>query len=474
MKRWTIRIVLLALIGAACYGAFRLVQQMPQRQQQVATAVVRRGDVVVRSFARGELRAVRSITLSAPNLNGQVQVTKLAAVGSLARPRDLIVAFDDSEVLSRLEEKELELEQIDEQVKKAKADLAIRNNQDQVELLKTRYAVRRAELEVKKNELLSSIDAKKNSLNLEESKRRLQQLESDIKSRQEQAQAELAVLVERKNKSTLERAREKQRLAQVRLVAPMGGLVAIKQNRSGNFYFGQALPDIREGDQLQPGAQVADVLDLSELEVVAKVSELDRANLREGQDVFIRLDAIPNKTFNGKIKSLSGTAVANIFSSDPGKKFDVVFSVDMPALLKALGAKPEQVQKMLARPTAVPAATDAAEAKLPPAPEDDTQLDVLLRPGLLVDVEIIVEKIPDAIHLPMQAVFERDRKPVVFVRNGERFDERVIKPLKRSESTMVVAEGVKAGDLVAMADPNAKQKKTDKQGGAMSVMPGSK
>ena len=36
----------------------------------------------------------------------------------------------------------------------------MRNNQDQVELLKSRYSVRRAELEVKRNELLADIDKK--------------------------------------------------------------------------------------------------------------------------------------------------------------------------------------------------------------------------------------------------------------------------------------------------------------------------
>ena len=105
------------------------------------------------------------------------------------------------------------------------------------------------------------------------------------------------------------------------------------------------IPDIREGDQVQPGMPVADVLDLSELEIVAKIGELDRANLNEGQDVNIRLDAIGDKTFHGKIKSMSGTASANIFSGDPGKKFDVVFSLDMKELLvrpgREAGADPK-------------------------------------------------------------------------------------------------------------------------------------
>src|SRR5262249_39687315 len=232
----------------------------------------------------------------------------------------------------------------------------------QVELLKARYSVRRAELEVKRNELLADIDAKKNLLNLEESRRRLKQLESDVKSRQEQALAELAVLQEKRNKSMIDVGREKQRIAQCKLLSPITGLVSIRQNR-GSFMgsFGQQVPDIREGDTLQPGAPVADVLDLSEMEIIAKVGELDRANLREGQEVKFVLDAVPDKTFRGKIKGMSGTATANPFGGDPAKKFDVLFSVDMKELMSGLGAKPDQIQRVLD--------TAAKNAKKAPPPQ---------------------------------------------------------------------------------------------------------
>jgi multidrug resistance efflux pump len=649
-KKVLLRASIVVAVLAAGWGSYRLVRQIPERQREVPTTRVRRGDVVVRTFSRGELRAVRSMTLIAPNLFGTVQVTKLAPLGAFAREGDLVVEFDDAEVLSRLEEKQLELEQIGERIKKAEADLAIRRNQDEVELLRARYAVRRAELEVKRNELLSAIDAKKNILNLEEAKRRLEKLKSDIESRRKQAEAELAVLREERNKAELELAREQQRLRQVKLLAPMSGLVAIRQQRSGFFFAGTQLPDIREGDELRPGMPVVDILDLSELEVVARVGELDRANLHEGQQVLIRLDALPDKTIQGKIKTLSGTASADVYSNDPAKKFDVTFEVDMRELLTALGAKPEQIQRILATaeqnrkrapaqsaglpmmlagmfgpggpmaaagpggggggtaggfgpaaargpggfpqgagafpgggfpgpggpegpagarrpgggafftqmlarlpeeqrkkveealkkelqgkkledlepeerravfqklreqmggifpgrppgggppgqapggaeqaPGAGPPArafgegnellrlasrsgasqfSDAqlANAKLPPPPEEDSQLDVLLRPGLLADVEIIVERIPNAIHIPIQCVFEKDNRPIVYVKVGNRFEERAIKPLKRSENTMVVAEGLTEGEVVALADPTAKpgQRKTEPAGG---------
>ena len=143
MSKIIIRLIILGVIVGAAWGGYRFMQQMPERQQTVATAKVRQGEIVVRTFARGELRAVRSATLTAPNLFGTVQVTKLAEIGSFAREKDLVIEFDDAELVSQVEEKQLEIDQIDEQYKKSEADLAIRNNQDQVELLRARYAVRR-------------------------------------------------------------------------------------------------------------------------------------------------------------------------------------------------------------------------------------------------------------------------------------------------------------------------------------------
>jgi hypothetical protein len=124
-------------------------------------------------------------------------------------------------------------------------------------------------------------------------------------------------------------------------------------------------------------------------------------------------------------------------------------------------------------------AKDLENAKLPPAPEEDSQMDVLIRPGLLTDVEIIVEKLSNAIHIPSQAVFEKNGKLIAYVQQGPgKWEERQIKPLKRSESTTVISEGLKAGETIAMSDPyekpGDKKKKQEKssQGGGGNPMGG--
>jgi hypothetical protein len=121
---------------------------------------------------------------------------------------------------------------------------------------------------------------------------------------------------------------------------------------------------------------------------------------------------------------------------------------------------------------------DRKNAKLPLPPEQDSQVQVLLRPGLLADVEIEVEKIPDVLHVPAQAVFSKAGKYTVFVQGKDgKFGPREVQLVKQSESMMVLSGGVQAGEVIAMADPTAKKSDKDKKGSSnnpMGGMPGSK
>jgi hypothetical protein len=124
---------------------------------------------------------------------------------------------------------------------------------------------------------------------------------------------------------------------------------------------------------------------------------------------------------------------------------------------------------------------DRTNAKLPLPPEQDSQAQVLLRPGLLSDVEIQVEKLTDVIHVPAQAVFQKNGQYLVYVQVKGKYEPRQVQLVKQSESMMVIASGVQPGEIVAMADPSADSKKKNgekkSQGGGgnpMGGMPGGK
>lgn len=600
MPKLIIRILVLTIVAAAVVGGFYLIQNTSLGgQEEVALAEVKRGDLTVRSFFRGELRAVRSLPVTAPNLGSQSQVTQLAPAGALAKRGDLIVELDDSERVAAMEDNLLEVEQIQEQLKQAETELAIRKLQDEVELTRANFQVRRAELQVRRNELLSTIDARKNELTLEEAQQRKSKLEQDIKNRLAQSEAELAVIQERLTKAQLDVNREQRRIADARVLAPISGLVSILENRSGGRGgFGTATPTVREGDQIPAGLAVAQLLDLSEMELVAQVEEVERANLAEGQEALIRLDALPGKLIHGKIKRLGSTASINVFRGEATKKFDCILSIDMRELLGHVGATPEQIQRILATAeqnraqgfsggasaasqgfaafaaaggpggagftppaggfrrgaTGEPgAATGGGEngaaaggrrqrggngaggatgvasggaggapspemrqriqamlggrqiselseedrqqlrqrmqqelggaglgaggargaaggfsqqerenAKLPTPPEVGSDIDILLRPGLLADAEVIVESLENVVYVPYQAVFDTPQGNVVYRWNGRALEAQPVELGKRSESQVVILSGLEAGDQIGLEPPGGSTARTKK------------
>ena len=183
----------LALVLAGGAGAALALQQLLKPERGIPTTLVRRGSLETKVHTTGELRPARTVMLVAPAVGGTLKIVKLVKTGTGVKAGDLVIEFDPSEQQHNLEQSSSELAQAEQEITKARADAAVQAAQDQVALLKARFDVRRAKLEVSKNELVSQIDAKKNLLALEEAKRALAQLEEDVKSRAASSQATIAV-----------------------------------------------------------------------------------------------------------------------------------------------------------------------------------------------------------------------------------------------------------------------------------------
>ena len=70
---------------------------------------------------------------------GALQIVHLAKTGTLVKQGDVVVEFDPSEQEYNLEQSKSQLEEAEQQIKKMKADQAVRVAQEQVTLLKAQY-----------------------------------------------------------------------------------------------------------------------------------------------------------------------------------------------------------------------------------------------------------------------------------------------------------------------------------------------
>ena len=63
--------------------------------------------------------------------------------------------------------------------------------------------------------------------------------------------------------------------------------------------------EIQQGQLIQPGQTLVDVVDSEEKWIVANYKETQTANITEGCEVEIEVDAVPNHTFKGVVRSIS-------------------------------------------------------------------------------------------------------------------------------------------------------------------------
>jgi multidrug resistance efflux pump len=407
------QIVLLAtLVAAGVTASCTATGNAASGDSGVPLVTVRRTDLQVHVNAVGELRATETANISAPPIaGGQLQIVRLVKTGTIVKPGDVIVEFDPSEQEYNLAQNRSDYEQAEEAIVKAKDDAAVQVAEDKTALLKAQYAVRQADLDVSKKEIVSAIDAQKNQLTLDEAKRALAQLRQDIESHAASNQAAIEVSEEKANKAKLAMDQAQTNIDNMRVKTPLGGLVVARENReaSGGFYFGgMTLPDYHEGDQAYPGSVIAEVINVEKMEIAAKVSEKNRGNIKNGQAVEIQVDGMPERVYRGTVKNVAGMVSGGFFDDDPSHMFDVTIDIDHP--------------------------------------------DHMLRPDFGARLVIQGDSLQHVLCVPRQAVFESNGKRTVYVKSGSSFEQREVKVTAEAEGVAVV-DGLSEGAQVALIDP---------------------
>jgi HlyD family secretion protein len=412
---WGLAVVAIAAVAATfATGA----PVLPERRSVVPTAKVVRGPLKLTVHATGELRAGRTVQLMAPPAGGTLRIVKLLQTGTAVKKDDVVLEFDAADQQYAVEQAKTDLAEAEQQIVKMLADQAVQASQEKLDMLTARYNVRRGELDSAGNEFIGAIDAQKNQLTLEEARRRLKQLEDDASARAQTSNAALAVVKERRNKAQMAMERAQGIIDNLAVKAPSDGVVSVKENRDGQFFFftGMVLPQYREGDSTFSGRNIADIVESGKMEVRAKVTETDRDNLQAGQLATVQVDALPGRTFSAKVGPLSSSASrGNFFETSAIRQFDISLELDTP--------------------------------------------DAQMRAGSSLRVIIDGREIAAALHVPRQAVFEKNGKNYVFLQVGaDRFDRRDVKVENRTESRAAVS-GLNEGDVIALVDPDVATRK---------------
>jgi HlyD family secretion protein len=233
-------------------------------------------------------------------------------------------------------------------------------------------------------------------------------------------EADLSRLTQRRDKASQDLRLAQSYLGMMQLVAPADGIVAIMPNFRSQGTFGQSTPPFKEGDNVWTGAEIAEMPDLQDIYVDLKLEEVDRGKLQLGQMVKVRVDAIPDKEFSAQIDYISPIA----------------------SLVYKGGSTPEK--------------TFPARATL-------KNVDDRLRPGMSTTSEIIIEREPNMLLIPVRSSFDKDGKPAAYVQIGKNFVVRQIQVGKRNDDDIVVTGGLQEGEIVTLENPIEAAKRAKKK-----------
>jgi RND family efflux transporter MFP subunit len=399
----------LSLAGACVLAiqVFRPAAAKPSTTLPLATA--RRGEFLVTVTCRGELVAEESVQITAPNVP-DLTIVWMAPPNSSIKAGDPVVRFDASGAQRQSKEKDAALAQAKASLDQANAQAGITAEQDKLEIASLKQAVELARIEVSKSDILSAIQGEENRIALALAEEKLRVKEASAAFNTASAQSKIGSAESQLKKADAEVKLIQSRISQTEIRAPASGIINYAMNYSQGWM--NAKP-FKVGDNVWPGSAVAEIPNVENLRMKAKAEEIDRGRMTAGQDVHVILDPFPEKTFRGKLDRIS-PLTEQTWEWPPTRSF------------RAFGTLGE---------------TDSR-----------------LRPQMNGRMDVIVDRIADAISVPSKAVFSRSGRPVVLVPDKAGVQAIPVEVLARNPDEVAI-RGIKAGTQVALVDQPADKSK---------------
>ncbi len=442
----------------------------------LAAAEVRQGPFRVAIVETGTLEALRSVTYASSIQSNQAKIVALAPEGKLVEKGDLLILFDaapfeedirrnqallaqaEADLLTatedlklqglqnaeelqaarlRVTETDLELKDVQQgkgELKEAEAEAAVANAERElkdaegqledlrpllVEGFITRTELERAEqtrdraaeeliLARRRRDALLNfgrpLELSQARSDVQSSRETLRQLQSANTYRLAQKDAAIAAARSRIQEASAKLELAKQQLARCEVKADVPGIVVYKE-----VFFGSERRRPQVGDQVWANQPLLILPDISKMVVDTKVRETDIHKVERNQEVSVRVDAYPDLRLSGEV-TLVGTLAREEKERRGAKFFGVKVLVN--------------------------------------------ESEPRLRPGMTARVEIEVEERASAVYVPLEAVFERGGRHLVFPA-ARRPRPREVALGPSNADFVVVEKGLTAGERVLLRDPGA-------------------
>ncbi|MCG9729397.1 efflux RND transporter periplasmic adaptor subunit [Shewanella sp. Isolate13] len=272
----------------------------------------------------GELVSANTVSLKPPALRRvwQYQVKMLAPEGSEVKKGDRVAQLDTSNLSQRLSVKAAELETTIQDIETSKLRNAKKLEELKLELAEAKMNQEKSQMKVDiSDETVSVIDKQKYLRDAVIAKDRVTLINQKIELEIKGAEQRMKMLAGDQQKFAAEVSTLEKGIQSMTLIAPRDGMVVYGNDQQGN--------KVAEGQNIFVGDSVLSIPDLQHMQVNMTIPEVEAGRVKVGQKLKIRLDANPEKSFNGEIIELG--AVFRVKNQDvPLVIFDAVASIAQP------------------------------------------------------------------------------------------------------------------------------------------------
>jgi HlyD family secretion protein len=467
--------VVLAVVAVVLWSGLRDGGWMTRTEiAEIEGQAVQRGPLRVTVVQRGNLSAKNSIKVTS-ELEGNVQILSLIEEGTTVKKGDLLVVLDTSNLEDRENAGDISVQNAEAALVNARQNLDIQVSQNESDRAKAEQdlefardderkyldgdypqqlaaaeeAIALANQELKQaqdryiksqelhaEDFLTDTELEGDKLAVERSRFKLNQAErakilleeydkpkqvAVHKGRILEAQRELkrvelqaeARLVNARSALTTSQAKfdlEKEKLdklrdqlGKARIYSPCDGIVVYARERS-RWGSGDL---IEEGATVRERQEIVTIPQSGGMIVEATLHESVIKKVKPDQPCTVRVDAIPGLEFSGLVEFVAPLPDSGSSWMNPNQR---LFRTNIAV----------------------------------------TTTDPEMRPGMSCSVEILVKEIPDALYVPVQAVFHSGGKAICFV-SGE---QRAVDIGSASEKWVEILSGLAEGEVVQLAPPS--------------------
>ena len=400
-KRW-----LLILIGAVAIVAVMGVLLRTQGSETSDLYVQpKRGPFQVTVTTTGELKAKNSVKIYGPSSTRQIHIyqmsiQRMVPEGTVVAKGDFVAELDRSELNTKMNDANLELQKAQSQYEQAMLDTLLNLSKERDNQVNLRYAMEEARLLQEQATFEAPSVKRQAEIAFEKSERGLAQAIENYQTLVKQSSAKMSEVGAELSKAQNKLQMLAEAAQQFTIQAPENGMVVYKRD-----WRGQKLTTGGMVNAWDP--VVAELPDLSIMESITYVNEVDIRKIIVGQPVEIGLDSDPDKRLTGSV-----TQVANIGEQRPNsdaKVFEVSIEV--------------------------------------------AGVDTTLRPSMTTSNTIVVAEISEALYIPLETIHTQDSLTYVFARRGGRTVRQEVHLGLLNENEAVVEAGLTVEDRLYLSLP---------------------